>query len=128
MENNMNLEDWRGFFLSMPAAVEEMPFGPDVLVYKVANKMFGLLAWQSDTFSMNLKCEPNLALSLRAQYSAVTAGYHMNKNHWNTVVMDGSIDDEQVKTWVRDSYNLIFNALPKRIQTQMKASLQPVDF
>lgn len=124
----MNLEDWRGFFLSMPAAVEEMPFGPDVLVYKVANKMFGLLAWQSEPLSMNLKCEPNHALSLRAQYSAVTAGYHMNKNHWNTVVMDGSIDDEQVKTWVRDSYNLIFNALPKRIQTQMKASLQPVDF
>lgn len=116
----MNLEDWRGFFLSLPAAVEEMPFGPEVLVYKVANKIFGLLAWQNEPLSMNLKCEPNRALSLRDTYAAVTAGYHMNKTHWNTIVVDGSIDDAVIKAWMIDSYDLIFNALPKRVQSEMR--------
>ena len=117
----MSLDDWRAFFLSMPAATEEMPFGPEVLVYKVANKMFGLLAWQDEPLSINLKCEPNLALSLRDTYPAVTAGYHMNKAHWNTIILDGSLDHNLVKDWIRDSYNLIFNALPKKTQAEMRA-------
>lgn len=115
----MDLDEWRAFFLAMPAATEEMPFGPEVLVYKVAGKMFGLLAWQGDPLSMNLKCEPNLALSLRDQYAAVTSGYHMNKKHWNTVLVDGSIDEALIKDWIRASYDLIFLALPKKIQAQM---------
>ncbi|MGL4767536.1 MAG: MmcQ/YjbR family DNA-binding protein [Formosimonas sp.] len=117
----MTLDDWRTFLLSLPASVEEMPFGPDVLVYKVAGKMFALLAWQDEPLSMNLKCEPNRAVSLREMYPAVTAGYHMNKTHWNTVLLDGSIDDAQLKAWVVDSYDLIFNALPKRVQSEMRA-------
>lgn len=114
------LDDWRAFFLAMPAATEEMPFGPEVLVYKVAGKMFGLLAWQDEPLSMNLKCEPNLALSLREQYAAVTPGYHMNKKHWNTVLVDGSIDESVIKDWVRVSYDLIYLSLPKKTQAEMR--------
>jgi predicted DNA-binding protein (MmcQ/YjbR family) len=116
----MDYEAWRAFFLSMPAAVEDMPFGPEALVYKVAGKMFGLLAWMEEPLWMNLKCEPNLALSLRDQYSAVAAGYHMNKKHCNTVTLDGSVDDESVKEWVRASYDLIYLALPKKTQREMQ--------
>ena len=118
---NDPIDDWRGFCLSMPAAVEDMPFGPEVLVYKVAGKMFALLAWQDEPLSINLKCEPNLALSLRQQYASVTAGYHMNKKHWNTVLLDGAIDDELVKDWVRASYDLVYASLPKRVQQQMRS-------
>ena len=117
----MNLEDWRVGFMSLPAAVEEIPFGPEFLVYKVAGKIFGILAWQDEPMRINLKCEPNRALSLRDTYPAVTAGYHMNKTHWNTILLDGTIDDATIKAWVVDSYDLIFNALPKRVQAQMTA-------
>ena len=121
MSKVMGLEDWRAFFLAMPAAVEEMPFGPEALVYKVAGKMFGLISWTDEPLTMNLKCEPNLALSLRDQYSAVAAGYHMNKQHWNTVTIDGSVDDALMKEWVRASYDLIYLALPKKTQREMEA-------
>ena len=116
----MNIEQWREYLLSFPASVEEMPFGPEVLVYKVAGKLFALLSWQDEPMSINLKCEPNLALQLRDTYPQVTAGYHMNKKHWNTVTLDGSVDDESVKEWVRASYDLIYLALPKKTQREMQ--------
>lgn len=123
MKTRLSLEDWRGFFMAMPAATEEMPFGDEVLVYKVAGKMFGLLMWQNEPMLMNLKCEPNLAEVLRLEHAAVKAGYHMNKRHWNTITLDGSIDDEQVKDWIRASYDLIYLALPKKLQREMRAGV-----
>ncbi|GHA67962.1 hypothetical protein GCM10009007_05620 [Formosimonas limnophila] len=118
--NTMGIEDWRAFFLSMPAAIEDMPFGPEVLVYKVAGKMFGLLAWQGEPLSMNLKCEPNLAIDLRAQYTTVTPGYHMNKKHWNTITLDDTVSDDMVKDWLRASYNLVCLSLPKKVQNELQ--------
>ncbi len=118
--NTMGIEDWRAFFLSMPAAIEDMPFGPEVLVYKVAGKMFGLLAWQDEPLSMNLKCEPNLAIDLRAQYPAVTPGYHMNKKHWNTITLDDTVSDDMVKDWLRASYDLVYLSLPKKVQNELQ--------
>lgn len=121
MAIQLTLEEWRSFLKAMPAANEEMPFGPEFLVYKVEGKMFGVLAWQREPMSMNLKCEPNWAEVLRMEYPAVTAGYHMNKRHWNTVVLDGSIDDGLIKDWIRASYDLIYLALPKKTQAEMRA-------
>ena len=115
----MNIEQWREYLLSFPASVEEMPFGPEVLVYKVAGKLFALLSWQDEPMSINLKCESNLALQLRDTYPQVTAGYHMNKKHWNTVVMDGGLEDAHIKEWVQASYDLIYNSLPKATQAQL---------
>ena len=117
----MNFEQWREYLLSFPASVEDMPFGPEVLVYKLSGKIFCLLMWQSEPMSMNLKCEPNLAVQLRDTYPQVTAGYHMNKKHWNTVMMDGGLADAHIKEWVQASYDLIYNSLPKATRAQLSA-------
>ncbi len=90
---------------------EEFPFDNVTLVFKVMGKIFALS--DIDTFeSINLKCNPEKAIELREQYSAILPGYHMNKKHWNTIEMDGSIRDTLLFQWVDDSYNLVFEALP----------------
>lgn len=103
----MDLEHIINYCLSFAEAAETTPFGPDILVYKVAAKMFA--ATNPDTFpsQINLKCDPDRALELRDLYPAVKAGWHMNKKHWNTVVLDGSLPDELVLEMVRDSYRLV---------------------
>ena len=106
----MNIEQWREYLLSFPASVEEMPFGPEVLVYKVAGKLFALLSWQDEPMSINLKCEPNLALQLRDTYPQVTAGYHMNKKHWNTILCTGQLTDDEIFDLARLSYRLVTEA------------------
>ena len=118
----MNLEDWRSYLLSFPASVEAMPFGPEALVYKLEGKMFALLAWTEEPMRLNLKCEPNLALHLRDTYPThVTAGYHMNKRHWNTVRLIDELDETLVKSWIIDSYDLIYTALPKATRAQLQS-------
>ena len=109
---NMDLPDAIEFCLSLPAAEETMPFGPDVLVYKVAGKMFALT--QPDEFpsKMNLKCDPVRAISLREDYGAITPGYHMNKQHWNTVRLNG-ISGDLLRELIRHSYDLVVASLPK---------------
>ncbi len=102
----MNLESFRDYCLSKKGVTEEFPFGINTLVYKVAGKMFALT--DVDSFeSINLKCLPEEAVQLREHYEAVLPGYHMNKKHWNTVVMDGSIPDRSLKEWIDQSYNLV---------------------
>jgi len=108
----MDIESFRQYCLSLPAVTEELPFGPDTLVYKVAGKMFALT--DINTFeSINLKCDPDLAVELRERYPAVLPGYHMNKKHWNTVLMDGSISNQLIRDWIRQSYDLVAASLPK---------------
>ena len=90
----MFADELRECCLAQPGAAEDEPFGPGVLVYKVAGKMFGLLAENGETGHMraNLKCDPERAVELRAQFAAITPGYHMNKKHWNSLELDGSLD------------------------------------
>lgn len=108
----MDIESFRQYCLSLPAVTEELPFGPDTLVYKVAGKMFALT--DINTFeSINLKCDPDLAVELRERYPAVLPGYHMNKKHWNTVLMDGSISNQLIRDWIRQSFDLVAASLPK---------------
>lgn len=108
----MDIESFRQYCLSLPAVTEELPFGPDTLVYKVAGKMFALT--DINTFeSINLKCDPDLAVEVRERYPAVLPGYHMNKKHWNTVLMDGSISNQLIRDWIRQSYDLVAASLPK---------------
>ena len=117
----MTLDDWRSYLLSFPAATEDTPFGSDVLTYRLAGKMFALLAWTEEPMCLNLKCEPNQALSLRDTYPEfVTAGYHMNKRHWNTVRLSDELDDERAREWVTHSYDLIYNGLPKAVRVQLE--------
>lgn len=110
----MNLEQLETFLLSKKGAVKEFPFGDDVAVFKVMNKMFALYGFEQNIIRLNLKCDPNDALAYRDIYECVIPGYHMNKKHWNTVILDGSMEDENLKIMIDDSYDLIVNKLTKK--------------
>lgn len=110
----MNFELLRDFLLSKKGSMEEQPFGPEALVFKVAGKMFALVAWKKNPLDITLKCDPSEAEDLREQYEAVRPGYYMNKLHWNTVTLDGSIDDETIFEMIDQSYTLVCKKLTKR--------------
>ncbi len=108
----MNIETVREYCLSKPNVEETLPFGPDVIVFKVSGKMFLLLPLNSEHLQFNVKCNPDLAIELREQYECVIPGYHMNKQHWNTVIVDGTVSTKILKKWIDDSYNLIVQSIP----------------
>lgn len=118
----MNVEQLQNAMLSKKGAVEETPFGPQALVFKVMGKMFGLIAWEENPLSMTLKCDPDFALSLRAEYEAVTAGYHMSKKHWNTIVLDGTVPDDLIMTMIDESYALVVKGLKKAERLELADS------
>ena len=109
----MNLEAFRSHCLKKKGVTEEMPFGPDTLVYKVMGKMFALTG-SPDFVSVNLKADPEIAVELREKYEAVLPGYHMNKKHWNTILIDGSVPDKLILQWLEDSYQLVRAGLTKK--------------
>jgi predicted DNA-binding protein (MmcQ/YjbR family) len=102
----MNVEILREYCISKGHATEGFPFGENTLVFKVKGRIFALANLDGD-LSVNLKCDPLLALELREKFSAVTPGYHMNKKHWNTVILDGSIPDKEILDWIDHSYDLV---------------------
>ncbi len=103
----MDIESLRDYCLSKPGAEEALPFGPDNLVYKVNGKIFLITGLDQEQLSFNVKCDPELAIELREKYSCVIPGYHMNKKHWNTIVVDGSVSVKQLKEWINHSYELV---------------------
>jgi len=109
----MDLEQFREYCLTKPGATEDIPFGPDVLVFKVSGKMFALAALDEVPTTVNLKCDPDLALDLRDRYEQVTPGYHMNKKHWNTVEIEVGIPDVELRKMIDHSYELVIKTLPK---------------
>jgi len=109
----MDLAQFREYCLSKPRATEGTPFGPDVLVFKVGGKMFALAALDEVPTTVNLKCDPDLALDLRDRYEQVTPGYHMNKKHWNTVEIETGIPGAELRKMIDHSYDLVANSLPK---------------
>ena len=116
----MNIEELREFCLSLDKVTEGLPFGPTVLVFKVCNKMFLLAALDTHPFQFNAKCDPDEAIALRERYSSVLPGYHMNKSHWNTILINGEVNDIELKVWILNSYKLIVATLPKKIQLTVK--------
>lgn len=109
----MNIEDLRDYCLRKKGVTEGFPFDQSTLVFKVAGKMF-LLTDLTDTFSINVKCDPDKAPELREKYPSVAPGYHMNKKYWNTVNINGSISDELIMEWIDDSYRLVVESLPAK--------------
>ena len=103
----MNIETLREYCLSKTDVEETLPFGPDTLVFKVNNKIFLLTGLDGQPLQFNVKCDPVKAIELREEYSCVQPGYHMNKKHWNTVVVDGSVSSKQLKEWIDHSYSLV---------------------
>ncbi len=116
----MNIESYRAFCLSQKAVTEEFPFGENTLVHKVMGKMFALTDLEYFE-SINLKVDPEIGVELREQYPAVSPGYHMNKKHWITVQMDGSIPDKLLRQWIVDSYNLVASGLTKTQQRALES-------
>jgi len=106
------------FALGHPEAIEDHPFGPALDVFKVGGKVFGLLTEDR----VSLKCDPKESLRLRDEYPAITAGYHLNKRHWNTVELDGSVPEEEVRWMVRHSYELVVGNLSKEDRVRLQGS------
>jgi predicted DNA-binding protein (MmcQ/YjbR family) len=96
-----------------PGSAEDYPFGDSVAVFKVAGKMFALVELGPPPGSVSLKCDPDLAADLRRRYAGITAGYHLNKRHWNTVALDGSVPEDEVLELTDHSYDLVVTHLPK---------------
>jgi predicted DNA-binding protein (MmcQ/YjbR family) len=111
----VNLEGLREYCLSKPGVTEDLPFGEDTLVFRVAEKLF-LLTSISLGNQFNVKCDPELAVELREHYPEVIPGYHMNKKLWNTVKMDGSLSDRQLFEMIDHSYEQVFKGLPKKVR------------
>ena len=109
----MNRNNLRDFCLNLTAAVEEFPFGPDAAVFKVMGKMFALIPVAGDPPSISLKSDPVEAVMLRQMYAAVQAGYHMNKKHWNTIILDVIVPQNRMFEWIDESYSLVVAGLKK---------------
>jgi predicted DNA-binding protein (MmcQ/YjbR family) len=109
----------RACCLDHVGAIEDFPFGPQTSVFKVEGRMFALSALDRAPLEVSVKCEPELALGLRRSYPAIRAGYHLNKRHWNTITLDGSVSDELVRDMIEDSYDLVVSALPQRVQRRL---------
>jgi predicted DNA-binding protein (MmcQ/YjbR family) len=114
----MNIESFRHYCLQKKGVTESCPFGPDTLVFKVMDKMFTLTNLKGD-FRINLKSLPEKAVQLRERYPAVQPGYHMNKKHWNTIYIDGSIEDDLLLEWIDESYNLVVASLPSKTKEKL---------
>lgn len=111
----MNIEEYREFCLDLPHATESTPFDETTLVMKVGGKMFAYA--DIVNFNMiNVKCDPEVAIELRELYPEVIPGFHCNKKHWNSIITTGSLADEDIKSWIKDSYNLVIAKLPKAVR------------
>lgn len=116
----MNFQSLRHYCLQQKGAFEDFPFGPDTHVMKVANKMFALVSVKNEIPSISLKCDPIRSDVLRDTYEAVKPGYHLNKKHWNTVTIDGSISDEEIQSYIDHSYALVVQSLRKSEREQLQ--------
>lgn len=115
----MQVDEVREVLLVKTHAEECLPFGPDVWVYKVGGKIFALLAIEDVPVRMNLKCDPARSLDLRDRYEAIIAGFHMNKKHWNTLILDQSLGRELLLELIDHSYDLVFASLSKKVRAEV---------
>ncbi len=112
----MHIEQYREYCIAFEGVTEDFPFDTNTLVFKVFGKMFALTNVENFK-SVNLKCDPEKAIELREQFSSVLSGYHMNKKHWNTIILDDSISDSNLKTWIKESYDLVLKGIPASKKT-----------
>jgi predicted DNA-binding protein (MmcQ/YjbR family) len=116
----MNIEEIRDRCLSKKEVTEGTPFGDTVVVYKVCGKVFLLVSLEDTPLQFNAKCDPEKAIELREEYSCVQPGYHMNKKHWNTIRVDGSVGDKLLMEWIDHSYDMVVGGLPKKDRMKVK--------
>ena len=116
----MNGEQARSYFLSFPEAVEDFPFNSDIPVFKIKSKMFGFLRYKEGVGHINLKCNPEEAMVMRDIFESVIPGYHMNKEHWNTVILDGTVPREEIESMIDTSYALVVQNLTKVVRLRLE--------
>jgi predicted DNA-binding protein (MmcQ/YjbR family) len=115
----VNPEAIATYLMKYPETSEEQPFGPNVDVYKVAGKIFAIVSPEAELPAISLKCDPVIAFALRQEFDAVTPGYHLNKDHWNTVVLNGSVPEKELKKMIAHSYGEVVAGLPKAIRERI---------
>ncbi len=118
----MNIQAFYDYCLAKKGVTEHFPFDEDTLVFKVGGKMFALSSlsqWEKGEASVNLKCDPERALELRAEYESVQPGFHMSKVHWNTVAVNGDVPEKMFRELIDHSYELIFKSLTKKLQAEI---------
>lgn len=116
----MDADQAKQYLLNKPEAIEDYPFYPHVAVFKVKGKMYATLSIEDGVGRMNLKCDPEQALTLRFFFDAVKPGYHMNKKHWNTVTLDGSVPEYETQRMIDHSYGLVVKGLKKSERTALE--------
>ena len=114
----MNIEDLRNYCLSLKGATEDMPFDDDVLVFRVFNKWFAVIALDNPELQITVKCDPTKAIELRERYHCVEGAYHFNKKYWNSIRLNDDMDDETVKFWIWHSVEEVMKKLPKKTQSE----------
>jgi predicted DNA-binding protein (MmcQ/YjbR family) len=114
----MNIEEFREYCISKKGVTEELPFGPDTLVYKVMGKMFALTPLESETFKIALKCNPARAIELRDEFDYIVGAYYMNKTHWNTIDCDFA-PTKQLKDLTDHSFDLVVSGFPKKLKIEL---------
>jgi predicted DNA-binding protein (MmcQ/YjbR family) len=115
----VHADDLHRHCLSFPGSAETFPFGAETSVFKVAGKMFALSRLRENPLHVSLKCEPDVAERLRQTHAVVLPGYHLNKRHWNTVTIDGSLPDQMIRDMIEDSYDLVVSKLPRVHRTAL---------
>jgi predicted DNA-binding protein (MmcQ/YjbR family) len=116
----LSLESFKNYCLSKKGVTACFPFDDETLVFKVSSKMFALTNINNPLFQVNLKCEPFMSEDLRREFPAIIPGYHMNKKHWNTVIIDGSISDDKILFLVDLSFDLVYNKLKKSEKQELR--------
>lgn len=109
----MTYDQLKAYLLSKPEVREDYPFGPDAAVFKIKGKLYAILGVEAGVARVNLKCDPEEAIALRDVFEGVIPGYHMNKKHWNTVILDGTVPQNEIERMVDNSYKLVFKGLKK---------------
>lgn len=115
------LDELEAFLSDKPGSSREQPFGPEVLVFKVGGKIFALVAWEKQPLEISLKCDPENALFLRARFAGVRPGYHLNKKHWNSIILDGKIPTADIQKMINESYDLVLQSLSKKLRNNLSA-------
>jgi predicted DNA-binding protein (MmcQ/YjbR family) len=116
----MRIDQADAFCLSLPHATRDQPFGPDVVAYRIGNRIFALLSLDHQPPRINLKCDPERAVALREEYACVLPGYHQDKRHWNTVILDGTAPPAEVRRWIEDSFDLVAAGLTRALRRELQ--------
>jgi predicted DNA-binding protein (MmcQ/YjbR family) len=116
--STMNIEQVRAFALSLPAVTEDMPYGDDMIVFRIEGKIFLHLPLEYAEPHMSVKLDPDIARELREIHDGITPAWHLNKTHWSDIRIEGHFDESKLKGWITDSYRLVVSKLPKRLKEQ----------